>query len=163
MAGKIVDAAMTYALIKRLVTPFEKWPAYDLGIIDADGKVLKPRKTLTTDEKQSWGRFDIMAANLKKIIQKLPGGKTRLVSIAAAAFLFKEGIDIRSVQSMENSLAQYIKEDGMAIAGDTGGAANIVGGGKIAGVGIGPQGEPPGQSRLKKIRSVVKRKANVVS
>lgn len=159
MASKIVDAALTYALMKRLVTPFEKWPAYQHGIIDGDGKVLKPRRTLDTAEKQTWGRFDILAANIKKIIQKVPGGSTRLGSLAAAAFLFKEGIDISSKDNFEKSLAEYIKEDGMPVAGDTGGAANIVGGGAIAGVGIGPQGEPPGKrGLLRKVRSMVKRK-----
>lgn len=162
MANKIVDAAMTYALLSRLVKPFDQWPAYELGIIDNRGKVLKPRKTLSGDEKQAWGRFDIMAANIKKIIQKIPGGKTRLGSIAAAAFLFKEGLDLRNPQALEASLTHYIREDGSPVAGDTGGAANIVGGGKIAGLGIGPQGEPPGQPKLKKLRDIVKRKQNVV-
>lgn len=158
MASKIVDAALTYALMKRLVTPFENWPAYKHGIIDARGKVLKPRKTLDATERQAWGRFDILAANIKKIIQKLPGGSTRLGSLAAAAFLFKEGIDISSKENFEKSLFNYLKEDGMAIAGDTG-AVNSVGGGAIAGVGIGPQGEPPGKKGLlKKVRSIVKRK-----
>ena len=158
MASKIVDAALTYALMKRLVTPFEKWPAYKHGIIDAQGKVLKPRKTLDATEKLSWGRFDILAANIKKIIQKIPGGSTRLGSLAAAAFLFKEGIDISSKVNFEKSLFEYIKEDGLPVAGDTG-AVNSVGGGKIAGLGIGTQGEPPGKKGLlKKVRSIVKRK-----
>lgn len=161
MANTIIDSAMTYALMKRLVTPFENWPAYQLGIIDENGKVLKKRKTLNQEERRAWGRFDIMAANIKKIIQKIPGGRTRLGSIAAAAFLFKEGIDLSSKQSIHESVTRIISEDGMAVAGDTGGAANIVGGGNIAGVGVGPQGEPPGQSRLKKIRTISKRKQNV--
>lgn len=147
---KIADAVLTYALMKRLVTPFERWPAYDLGIIDERGKVLRPRKTLTTKERESWGRFDILAANIKKIIQKLPGGRTRLVSLATAAYLFKEGIDISSKEALEESLFVYLSEDGVA--------ANAVGGGAIAGVGIGPQGEPPGRSKLKNIKSLIKRK-----
>lgn len=151
MASKIVDAALTYALMKRLVTPFENWPAYKQGIIDERGKVLKPRKTLDATERQAWGRFDILAANIKKIIQKLPGGSTRLGSLAAAAFLFKEGIDISSKENFEKSLFNYLKEDGVV--------ANSAGGGAIAGIGIGAQGEPPGKKGLlKKVRSIVKRK-----
>jgi hypothetical protein len=157
MANQIVDAAMTYALMKRLVTPFEKWPAYDLGIIDEKGKVLRPRRTLNADEKKAWGRFDILAANIKKIIQKLPGGQTRLVSLAAAAFLFKEGIDVSSPEALESSLAEYVMEDGVA--------ANAVGGGAIAGLGVGDQGEPPmsKNAQLKHIRSVIKRRKNVAA
>lgn len=153
MANTIIDSAMTYALMKRLVTPFENWPAYQLGIINERGKVLKKRSTLDQEGRRAWGRFDIMAANIKKIIEKIPGGKTRLGSIAAAAFLFKEGIDLSSKRAIHESVANIINEDGVA--------ANAVGGGHIAGVGIGSQGEPPGQSRLKKIRTITKRKQNV--
>jgi hypothetical protein len=165
MAGKIIDAALTYALLKRLVTPFNKWPAFKLGIIDAEGKVLRPRKTLDAKEKESWGRFDILAANIKKIIQRVPGGKTHIASIAAAAYLFKEGIDISNQQSLEKSLFNYLKEDGLPVAGDTGSVANIVGGGRIAGVGIGPQGEPPVRRapRLARIKSMMKKKNDMTS
>ena len=159
MAGKIADAVLTYALIKRLVTPFDKWPAYKKGIIDADGAVLKPRKTLDPIDKEAWGRFDILAANIKKLIQKLPGGSTHLASMAAAAYLFKEGINITNKQSLERSLFNYLKEDGLPVAGDTG-IANVVGNGKIAGLGVGPQGEPPmgRNSQLRRLRKIIKRK-----
>lgn len=155
MINTIADTALTYALMKRLVMPFDKWPAHALGIIDANGKVLKKRNTLDPHEKQSWGRFDILAANIKKIIHKIPGGQTRLGSLAAAAFLFKEGIDISSADRLEASLAQYLNEDGVA--------ANAVGGGAVAGLGVGSQGEPPmgRNTQLKKIKGIVKRKSNV--
>lgn len=164
MAGKIIDAALTYALVKRLVTPFDRWPAYKLGIIDDEGKVLRPRKTLDPKEKESWGRFDILAANIKKLIQRVPGGKSHIASVAAAAYLFKEGIDISSPENIERSLFNYIKEDGMPVGGGDAGIANVVGGGKIAGVGIGPQGEPPmgRKAQLTRIRKMIKRKQNVV-
>lgn len=157
MANKIADAVLTFALMKRLVTPFEKWPAFKLGIIDEDGKVLKPQKTLTAIERQSWGRFDILAANIKKIINKIPGASTRLGSIATATFLFKEGIEIAVDERLEKKLIEHLQEDGMA--------ANAVGGGYIAGVGIGPQGEPPmgRAAHLKMLRKVMKRKKSNVA
>jgi len=38
-------------------------------------------------------------------------------------------------------------------------AANAVGGGKIAGVGVGPQGEPPGRTALlRRVKTMLKRK-----
>lgn len=155
MVNTIADAALTYALMKRLVTPFDKWPAYEQGIIDADGKVLKKRNTLDPQEKKAWGRFDILTANIKKIIHKVPGGQTRLGSLAAAAFLFKEGIDITSLSGFESSLEQYLNEDGVA--------ANAVGGGAVAGLGVGAQGEPPmgRNAQLKRIKGMMKRKSNV--
>ena len=36
--GRAIDLFVTYRFIKLLVTPFEKTPAYKLGIIDKDGQ-----------------------------------------------------------------------------------------------------------------------------
>ena len=46
--GRAIDLLITYRVIKMLVTPFEKQPAYTLGIIDKNGKVLRKAKTLNT-------------------------------------------------------------------------------------------------------------------
>lgn len=89
--NQAIDLFLVYQFMKRIVTPFNKWPAFQLGIIDVDGNVLRPKRSLkTTQEKQAWGYYDIVCANLKKILGKVPGGKTQLASIAAAVFLFKE-------------------------------------------------------------------------
>jgi hypothetical protein len=88
--NKFIDLFLVYQFVKRIITPFDKWPAYELGIIDEKGKVLIRKSSLDTEASKAWGYFDIMCANLKKILAKLPGGQTRLASIAASAFLFKE-------------------------------------------------------------------------
>jgi hypothetical protein len=88
--NKFIDLFLVYQFVKRIITPFNKWPAYELGIIDDKGKVLIKKSSLDTEASKAWGYFDIMCANLKKILGKLPGGQTRIASIAAAAFLFKE-------------------------------------------------------------------------
>ena len=38
--GRAIDALIAYRLLKLLVTPFNKTKAYQMGIIDAKGKVL---------------------------------------------------------------------------------------------------------------------------
>lgn len=87
----VVDLFLVYQFIRRLATPFNKWKAYDLGIIDEKGKVLIKRKDFTKKaQSQAWGIFDIMIANLKKLLAKVPGGSSRLASYAAALFLIKE-------------------------------------------------------------------------
>jgi len=89
--GIVIDTFLLYQFLKRLATPFDNWKAFKLGIIDERGKVLRKRKTLKTkNEKDSFGLFDILVLNLKKIMEKLPLGKTRLGSFAAALFLIKE-------------------------------------------------------------------------
>ena len=42
MASRAVDLLIAYRVIKLLVTPFKNQAAFKTGIIDADGKVLKP-------------------------------------------------------------------------------------------------------------------------
>lgn len=87
----VVDLFLVYQFIRRLATPFEKWDAYKEGIIDKNGKVLIKRKNFTKgSQNKAWGIFDIMIANLKKLLGKIPGGKSRLASYAAALFLIKE-------------------------------------------------------------------------
>lgn len=87
----VVDLFLVYQFIRRLATPFEKWPAYELGIIDKDGNILKKRKDLLTiKERNAFGIFDVMILNLKKLLAKVPGGKSRLASYAAALYLIRE-------------------------------------------------------------------------
>ena len=87
----VVDLYLVYSFIRRLVTPFEKWEAYKLGIIDEKGNVLKKRKQFTTKaERDAFGIFDIMILKLKKLLAKVPGGSSRLASYAAALWLIKE-------------------------------------------------------------------------
>lgn len=173
MSGPIIDTFVTYQFIKRLATPFEKWDAFKYGIIDKDGKVLRKSTTLKTqEEKNSWRYFDRLVANLKKLLGKVPGGKTRIASYAAALLLLKEESYLSDLDDdqlelvVENMLPNYISmaENYIREEGEAAAPANNVGGGKIAAVGIGSQGEPPGKLRNKKnrfnvIKNVVTRKA----
>ena len=87
----MMDMFLTYQFLKRIVVPFEKWDAYKLGIIDKNGKVLKKKSTLKTDqEKAAWGYFDILTTNLKKLLAKIPGGSSVLGSSVASYLLIKE-------------------------------------------------------------------------
>lgn len=87
----MMDMFLTYQFLKRIVVPFEKWDAYKLGIIDKNGKVLKKKSTLKTDqEKAAWGYFDILTTNLKKLLSKVPGGSSVLGSSVASYLLIKE-------------------------------------------------------------------------
>lgn len=87
----LVDLAITYKFLKNLVTPFDKWPAYELGLIDKDGNVIKPRRErLRQEEKDALGYFDVVTLNLRKLLGKLPGGKSAIATYAAALLLMKE-------------------------------------------------------------------------
>ena len=78
-----------------LVTPWDKTEAYELGVIDDTGKVLKKAKDRKSpQEKSSYTVFHRLVFNVKRLLQKVPGGGSRLASYAAALFLIKENTDL---------------------------------------------------------------------
>lgn len=87
----IVDLFLVYQFIKRLATPFKEWDAYKLGIIDEKGnQLIKRNKFRKQKQHDAFGIFDIMITKLKRLLEKVPGGKTRIASYAAALYLIKE-------------------------------------------------------------------------
>lgn len=86
----VVDLFLVYQFIRRLATPFNKWDAYKLGVINDKGDVLVNKKERDSAQRKAWGIFDRMVANIKKLLAKVPGGSTRLASYAAALYLIKE-------------------------------------------------------------------------
>lgn len=90
MAG-LIDKYMVYQFIRRLVTPFEQMPAFRLGLIDSNGRILKKIKDLKTSQEQAaLTEFDVLIINLKRLIGMLPGGKSRLANLAAGLLLLKQ-------------------------------------------------------------------------
>lgn len=146
--ASVVDLFLVYQFIVRLITPFNEWDAYKLGIIDQNGKVLRKRTSLSTpEEKKAWGYFDILAANLKKLLAKFPGGDSKLVSYAAAGLLLKEQKKLErmseeEIEALVSKMLDKMEEE----------IANNAGSGQVAGLGVGSQGEPPGKpAAVKKI------------
>ena len=91
IVSTIGNIYFVYQFLKKLVTPFEKTKAFELGIIDEKGKILKIRRDLKTkDEKEAYTLSDTLIWNIKKLLGKVPGGQSRIASYAAALFLIKE-------------------------------------------------------------------------
>ena len=110
--GRAIDLLITYRVIKMLVTPFEKTDAYKFGIIDKNGKVLRKNKTLTVaKEKDSYTILHRFVFNLKRLINLIPGGKSKLGTYAAAlGLLLKEQKDINAVE-LEKVLYKHLREN----------------------------------------------------
>jgi|TARA_B110000093_G_scaffold176704_1_gene212550 hypothetical protein len=153
----VVDLFLVFNFIKRLVTPFTKWEAYKEGIIDEKGNILIKRKEFVKNsQKSAFGIFDQMILNLKKLLGKLPGGQTKLASYASALWLIREQQRIEATnylteesveEDLEVALERFLSENETLIAEAAKREideepANAVGGGNIAGLGIGPDGEP---------------------
>ena len=94
-----------YQFIKKLVTPFEKTDAFELGIIDKDGKILKKRRNLEgSKEKDAYTLSDTLVWNIKKLLGKVPGGKSKIATYGAALFLIKEQSDSYRIDDEELEL-----------------------------------------------------------
>ena len=110
--GRAIDLLITYRVIKMLVTPFEKTEAYKLGIIDKNGKVLRKARTLSTaKEKDNYTLLHRFVFNLKRLINFIPGGKSKLGTYAAAlGLLLKEEKEINAVE-LEKVLYKHLREN----------------------------------------------------
>ena len=122
MASPAIDAFITFRFLKLLVTPFDKTEAYRLGIIDKRGKVLRKYKTLERiEERQAYTILHRLVFNIKKLIEKVPGGKSRVASYAAALFLIKEHVkeyQDSDGQLLEKELYKYLKDNDLVLEDD---------------------------------------------
>ena len=124
--GRAIDLFVTYRFIKLLVTPFDKTPAFKLGIIDKDGarvmektvsRGMQPTVLIGDEQKSAYTVLHKLVFNMKKIFQKVPGLRTKLGTYAAALFLlkdtFKESVD--DPDMFEKEFMKYLKEEGYEI------------------------------------------------
>jgi len=87
--GRGMDIYIVYKFIKFIALPWTDWEAYKLGIIDDKGEILmKHRKT--KEEKNNFTLFHKLCRNLKRLLEKMPGGKSKLGKAVAAYFLLRE-------------------------------------------------------------------------
>ena len=115
MANRPVDLLIAYRVIKMLVTPFERQPAFKYGIIDKDGNVLQKYRTIKgTAEKRSYTVLHRFVFNLKRILAKV-GIKGKLGSFAvAAALLLKENKEYSKYKSViESTIITYLKDNNL--------------------------------------------------
>ena len=98
LVKQAADLTYTFRFIRMLVMDWKSWDAYKLGIIDDEGK--RNRKvSLDTDEKKSaYTPFIRLAANVKRLVSKIPGGGSKLGSFASALYLIKEKYNLSDKQ-----------------------------------------------------------------
>jgi len=89
-----VDLFMTYKFIRLLTTKWNKTDAFKTGVLDKNGKLLVKGKDQTDKQKASYQLFDKMVFNLKRLLEKVPLGKSQIASYAAALFLLQEKTDM---------------------------------------------------------------------
>jgi hypothetical protein len=99
IVSRTADLFYAFRFLKLLVTPWDKTEAYELGVIDDSGKVIKKAKDRKTpQEKSAYTVFHRLVFNVKRLMSKVPGGSSRLASYAAALFLIKENTDLNDAE-----------------------------------------------------------------
>jgi hypothetical protein len=88
LLSRATDTFYAFRFLRLLTTPWEKTGAYRAGLIDEKGKLIK--KPETSDEKTVYNYFHRLVFNVKRMLNKLPLGKTTIASYITALFLIKE-------------------------------------------------------------------------
>jgi hypothetical protein len=147
----VVDVFMVYQFLKRLATPFEKWDAFKQDVIDKQGNIILKKNKRNANQKDSLKIFDVMILRLKRLLGKIPGGKTRLASYAAALWLIKEDWQDRSeeqllsegITDLDVDFLEYMREarnkkfqEFITQISNEEAPANATGGGNVAGLGV---------------------------
>lgn len=92
-----IGAYATYNFVRELTKSWDEMKAFELGIIDDEGNILKKARDLRTpEERDSYTLFHRLIWNTKRMLEKLPGGASKIKSYAAAAWLLRENKELIS-------------------------------------------------------------------
>lgn len=130
--ANLVDLYLVYRILRLFTTPFAEWDANKTGVIDDEGNIVVSQDKRTPAQDDSFTKFDLLILKLKRVLEKLPFGKAKLASYAAALFLLKEEKNIKE-ETLEEQFLEYYNSK-TYLTEDT---ANVTGG--IAGL----DGNPP--------------------
>ena len=87
-----------------MVMDWKDWDAYKEGIIDENGKRNKNVKLDTNEKKSAYTPFIRLAANIKRLVAKIPGGGSKLGSFASALYLIKEKVGTKGLEKICDKL-----------------------------------------------------------
>ena len=112
---RIVDTLIVFRILKMLTTPWEKFDAYKLGLIDKKGTRIKDKKSETKEEKNALTLLHRLVFNLKRIVNKVPFGKTAFASYAVALLLLKEEtrLDENEMDELCEKFYRHLKAEGI--------------------------------------------------
>ena len=113
VVGGALNVFFIYKFLRILTQPFNETDAFKLGIIDENGKILKKHKKLkTTEEKDSYTLMHRLVWKLKRLMEKIPFGKSRLASYAAALWLIKESHKFNGTEEeLQETFLSFLETD----------------------------------------------------
>jgi len=159
--SRFVDTVVAYRLLRLLATPIERSDAFKLGIIDKDGEKIK--EPVSQQELNAYSLLQRFVFKVQRALTRSPDRNAkRLLTFAAAMAILKEYTEddednveallevfmqdedvIRQAKLLESSNLLSFKN-----FMDEEAPVNAAGGGNVAGIGVGAQGEPGRDPRL---------------
>lgn len=110
---RAADAFYTYRFLSIFTTKWTDMDAYKLGIIDENGSAIKKTSELRTQaEKDAFTLFHRLAFNLKRLLETLPLGRSRMANWVAALALIREHTGMSEDSLMELMKAMDVQVDG---------------------------------------------------
>ena len=158
--SRVVDSLIAYRILRMFAQPITKHPAYQMGIVDKDGNKLK--EPSGGQELDAYTMLDRLAFKIKRALTKSPDrNDRRLLTFAAAIALLRENKEVEEMEDgeFEALLDLYSQDENVlreskmlemgrtpftyfALDEEIANVAGPMGGGAIAGIGTGAQGEP---------------------
>ena len=113
--NRAVDLFVAYRFLRILTTAWEDQEAFKHGIIDMDGKLLLKANTLTKqEEKASFTMLPRHVFNLKRILHKIPGVRTKIGTYATALYLLKQNFpDVENEMTIELVFKNWLVDNGL--------------------------------------------------
>lgn len=112
MASRAIDMLITYRVVKLLVTPWHKQEAFGRGIIDKNGKVLRPNKTLRdSKDRKAYTYLHRFVFNMKRLFGKVGLGSKFGSFFGAMAMILREDKTLMiHKDAIEAGVVSYLKE-----------------------------------------------------
>ena len=110
----VVDTVIVFRILKMMTRKWEEMDAFKFGLIDANGKRIKGVKPKGSEQKNSFTLLHRLVFNLKRVLELLPFGRTRLASYAASLALLKEHFNING-EALERHFYSFLKENNMTL------------------------------------------------
>ena len=112
--SNLVDTVVVFRILKKLTTPWEKTKAFQAGLLDKKGNILVKKADRTPEQKKAYSTLDRLVFNLKRLLQKVPGGGSQIGSYVAALALLKEYVEEESNKETSKVLLEKMEEHNLA-------------------------------------------------
>lgn len=111
--GILANNTAAILLVRMLTRDFKDFKAFDLGLIDKDGKLLKPVARMDRKERDAYTFMHRFIFNFKRLLARF-GMSSRVANYAAAMYLLREEYekDNDDPEVLESLIFNFLMDNG---------------------------------------------------